>query len=105
MTAGQKRYLKCLGTAALIEAVVLVFTFYPLMESFMDHSAAASAQRSNLNQFLGLFGLIFHFPSILLAFWLPPLIPLVQIFLLGGLIYWFSNAVKETPGETSLKIT
>ena len=104
MTARRKRYLKSLGAAALIEAVGLSFTFYPLMESFMDHSAAARAQRSNLEQLFALFGLVFHFPSIVFAFWIPPLIPLVQIFLLSALIYWFSGATENSLDEISLKI-
>jgi hypothetical protein len=104
MTAARRRYLKSLGAAALIEAIVLAFTFYPLMGSLMDHSAAARAQRSNLEQLLAVFGIVFHFPSIVFAFWCPPLIPLVQIFLLGGLIYWISGATKNSSDEISLKI-
>ena len=99
MTAGQKTFLKSLLLAALVETVILVFTFFPVMESFMDHSAAARAQRSELDQFLGLFGIVFHLPSIAVAFWCPPLIPLVQIFLLSGLFYWISGASGKSADE------
>ena len=87
MTAGRKQYLKCLGIAALIETIVLIFTFIPMMDGFMVHSQAAAIQRPILTQFLNWFGMVFHIPSIILAFWFPPLIPLVQVVFLSFVVY------------------
>jgi hypothetical protein len=87
MTKNRKIYLRSLGIATAIEAVVLFFTLIPMMEGFMHHSAAARAQSPILSQFLNCFGIMFHMPSIILAFWCPPLVPIVQVFLLSGLFY------------------
>jgi len=87
MTANQKLYLRSLGIATVIEIVVLIFTFNAMMDGFMVHSAIGATQRPLLTQFLNWFGMIFHLPSIILTFWFLPLAPIVQIFILSGLVY------------------
>ena len=87
MTANRKLYLKSLGIAAIIEVVVLIFTLFPILDGFMVHSAIGATQRPLLTQFLNWFGILFHLPSIILTFWFLPLAPVVQTFVLSGLVY------------------
>ena len=87
MTPNKNLYLKSLGIAAIIEIVVLIFTLYAMVDGFMVHSAIGATQRPLLTQFLNWFGILFHLPSIILTFWFLPLAPVVQIFILSGLVY------------------
>lgn len=87
MSRNRQLYLKSLFVAFIIEVVVLIFTFHAMMDGFMVHSAIAGAQRPILTQFLNWVGIMFHLPSIILTFWFLPLAPIVQIFIMSGLIF------------------
>ena len=103
MTATQKLYLKSLGIATVIEVVVLVFTLLPMLDGFMVHSAIGATQRPLLTQFLNWFGIMFHLPSLILTFWFLPLAPIVQIFILSGLVYLRFCLLEKYSGENKFK--
>lgn len=87
MTGNRNLYLRSLGIATVIEIVVLVFTLGPMMDGLMAHSAIGATQRPILMQFLNWLGILFHLPSIILTFGFLPLVPIVQVFILSGLVY------------------
>ena len=69
----------------------------------MNHSATAAVQTPWIMQVIGFLGFIFHFPSIILVFWFPPLVPFVQMFLLSGIIFckfkFVDNQFENIPKE------
>lgn len=77
---------KALLYSFIIELVVFVLTAGPMVGSLMRHSSAGP--RNSLSDLLATFGFFFHFPSLVITFYLELIIlaPLVQIALMTGIL-------------------
>lgn len=103
MTANERIYLKSVVISVFIEVIVLVFTLDPMSAGFMVHSSAGADQIPLVQQYLALFGIIFHLPGIILTFWFLPLLPVAQVLFLSGVVYLIFRLFGKYSGRSEVE--